>query len=214
MNWSRLIRRIPWTVILFGVLLLVIFILIVSRRNPNNAAPEETDGGGLFSDAATESPATTPTPEIIGGPGFKAYEFVVEIRSGTLEGNTYRGALSYNPSLLSNSGGERLTVVRFAFCYLGVLYSRRDTSSLPFVYFNDGTFDRVEALGNIEGQRFGLNTGYGRERFDRPEELFIQQGEQFFGYMEDNDVVVDGAGTVRYQEIPDGETASIPQCGE
>ncbi len=162
---------------------------------------------------ASSGPPPTPTPYVLGGPGLITHQVVVEIVSGTLEGNTYAGAFSYDPTPLINRGGEELFVTEAAFCYLDILFKEDTMDPFPRVQFIDGEFVRLVATGGDLANRFGLNAGYNSQQFTRDSEAFVFNGEDFFGYMNDGRTAIDGAGRISYIQLEPNEAFVMPSCG-
>lgn len=129
------------------------------------------------------------------------YKFIVNVISGFLKGKEYQGCFSYNSSQLSNTGEETIEVVDARFRYQGVDYTESSFDWLPQVSFKAGEFQHFIAVGGSRKRRFGINAGFIRLQFDRPEEAFIKEGKDYFGYLDpDPDTFVEGAGKITYMK--------------
>lgn len=155
----------------------------------------------------------TPTPHIVGGGNLVTYQVVVDIVSGTQEGTQFAGAFAYDPTPLINSEGEQIFITEMAFCYLDVMYTETDMDPFPAVQFFDGQFQRLVGTGGDVSSRFGFNQGYDPDQFLRDSELFVFNGEDFFGYMNDTSTRVDGVGRISYSQLNPGEIYVVPPCG-
>jgi hypothetical protein len=124
--------------------------------------------------------------------------FTVQIASGSRTGLVYSGSFQYDSSLLTGAAQETLEALNLQFNYLvpqAQLFDSKGT-----VTFVNGKFVSLVVAGGAGTQRFGINTGFDRAQFGRPEEAFVVNGEQFFGYL-GTDGFVDGAGTLRYNTL-------------
>ncbi|MEH2399933.1 hypothetical protein [Nostoc sp.] len=122
------------------------------------------------------------------------YNFLVNVISGSLKGKQFSGFFSYDPSLLKGKGQETITVLEAEFNYLSK-YTHED--GIPSISFTDGNFERFTWVNGKATERFGFNDGFERTQFGRNEETFIQNGEDYFGYLNER-TYVDGAGTITY----------------
>lgn len=118
-------------------------------------------------------------------------DFVVNVISGSLKGRQFKGSFSYNPSLLKGKGQETINALGAEFNYLSKY------TEVPTISFTDGNFQKLIWVSGKSTERFGFNDGFGRQQFGRPEEAFIRNGQDYFGYL-DAGTYVDGAGTITY----------------
>lgn len=131
--------------------------------------------------------------------------FVVTIISGSIKGQCFSGGFDLKKNSISNnSTGEiQVELYRFEFFYKGETITLENFDPLyksrPTAVFANGHFIRLVAVGGAVAKRFGFNGGFNRFQFGRPSEMFIQEGKDYFGYL-DPDTFVDGAGTIKYQE--------------
>jgi hypothetical protein len=124
--------------------------------------------------------------------------FTVQIVSGSRTGLVYTGTFQYDSSLLTGAAQETLEAQNLQFNYLAPQAQQFDSKGI--LTFVNGRFVSLVVAGGPGTQRFGINTGFDRNQFGRPEEAFVPNGEQFFGYLSLNGFV-DGAGTMRYNSI-------------
>lgn len=124
--------------------------------------------------------------------------FTVQIVSGSRTGLVYSGSFQYDSSLLTGAAQETLEALNLQFNYLGPQAQLFDSKGT--LTFANGRFVSLVVAGGPGTQRFGVNTGFDRNQFGRPEEAFVVNGEQFFGYLA-ADGFVDGAGTLRYNPL-------------
>lgn len=122
------------------------------------------------------------------------YDFRVNVISGSLKGRQFEGSFSYDPSMLKGKGQETIKVQEIEFNYLSK-YTQQD--GIPDISFTDGNFEKLIWVAGKQTERFGFNAGFERTQFGRPEEAFIQDGKDYFGYL-DEYTYVDGAGTIKY----------------
>lgn len=122
------------------------------------------------------------------------YDFVVNIISGSLRGQQFHGFFTYKPSILTGKGQETIAVIEAEFHYLSK-YTHHD--GMPSISFTDGNFERLTWVLGKQTERFGFNAGFQRLQFGRDEEAFIQEGKDYFGYLDEN-TYVDGAGKITY----------------
>lgn len=124
--------------------------------------------------------------------------FTVQIVSGSRTGLVYSGSFQYDSSLLTGAPQETLEAQNLQFNYLAPQAQLFDSKGV--LTFASGKFVSLLVAGGPGTQRFGINTGFDRNQFGRPEEAFVLNGEQFFGYLA-SDGFVDGAGTIRYTSL-------------
>lgn len=124
--------------------------------------------------------------------------FTVQIVSGSRTGLVYSGSFQYDSSLLTGAAQETLEAQNLQFNYLAPQPQLFDSKGT--LTFANGRFVSLIVAGGPGTQRFGINTGFDRAQFGRPEEAFVVNGEQFFGYLA-TDGFVDGAGTLRYTPL-------------
>lgn len=137
------------------------------------------------------------------------YKFTVDVVSGQLKGKKYEGYFTYDESQLKQQGDERINLLEAQFKYLGHTVSKFD--GIPKLVFRNGKFQHLIAVGGSRKRRFGFNGGFSRSQFCRPEEAFIRQGKDFFGYL-DPDTYVEGAGIVTYKrQLEPSETGKAVQ---
>lgn len=132
-------------------------------------------------------PKVIPTDKI-------TYDFVVNVISGSLRGRQFNGFFSYEPSIITGKGQETIAVIEAEFNYLSK-YTHND--GMPSISFTDGNFERLIWVLGKPTERFGFNAGFQRLQFGRDEEAFIQEGKDYFGYLDEN-TYVDGAGKITY----------------
>ncbi len=120
-----------------------------------------------------------------------SYDFLVDVISGSLSGQQFKGSFSYDPSLLKGKGQEKIKVLESEFNYLS------QYTEVPEISFTDGNFERLIWVSGKSTERFGFNGGFERNQFGRPEEAFIRNGDDYFGYLDKN-TFVDGAGKITY----------------
>jgi hypothetical protein len=124
--------------------------------------------------------------------------FTVQIVSGSRTGLVYTGSFQYDSSLLTGAAQETLEAQNLQFNYLPAQAQQFDSKGI--LTFASGRFVSLIVAGGPGTQRFGINTGFDRNQFGRPEEAFVINGGQFFGYLA-TDGFVDGAGTIRYSSL-------------
>lgn len=155
---------------LLGIVLFVILAILAWANFPVNSMPK-----------------VIPTDKI-------TYDFVVNVISGSLRGRQFNGFFSYKPSILRGKGQETIAVIEAEFNYLSK-YTHND--GMPSISFTDGNFERLTWVLGKQTERFGFNAGFRRLQFCRDEEAFIQEGKDYFGYLDEN-TYVDGAGKITY----------------
>lgn len=122
------------------------------------------------------------------------YDFTVKILSGSLTGRQFTGFFTYDPSTLQGEGEETILAEEVKFNYLSQYTRQKQHARLAF---KNGTFQRMIWVDGKKTERFGFNAGFNRWQFGRPNENFIRQGQDYFGYLNPR-TFVDGAGIVSY----------------
>ena len=153
----------------------------------------------LFIMMSASAPLTAEDPPDPVVTGIVQYEFTVEIISGFLEKEVYKGKFSYNASRMKGTGAESLEVTDISFTYRCDVYQRKSFDWIPKVKIQDGKFIDIEFVGGPQNKRFGLNVGFNRNQFGRESESFIREGQRYFGYL-DPHTYVEGAGKVTYKK--------------
>lgn len=126
------------------------------------------------------------------------YEFVINIVSGSQLGKKYSGSFSYSTSGIKGKGEETVQVSSIDFDYRDIKFAKNGFDQVPTVLLKDGKLVDLIMGGGPNTKRFGLNCGFERGQFGRPEESFINEGKSYFGYL-DSQTYVDGAGKILYK---------------
>ena len=126
-----------------------------------------------------------------------SYAFTIKVISGSLQGEVYKGTFTYSINNLVGKDRQSIEVDDISFNCRGIKYDRNGFDSVPTVILKNGEFSDLVLVGGPHEKRFGINGGFNREQFNRPVEIFINEGKGYFGYL-DADTFVDGAGVITY----------------
>ena len=130
-------------------------------------------------------------------PDSQYYLITINIISGTKQGSVAHGLVSFP----QGARGDNQYANRFFFNYDNQCYSINETGA-PKARVGEGFIDNLVVVAGPSHHRFGINGGFSRNQFQRSSEVFVRQGEEYFGYLYPS-TIVDGVGTVSYEKITD-----------
>ncbi len=129
-----------------------------------------------------------------------AYNFEINIITGSLSGNVYKGSFSYTVNKENKQGLDTVLVDRFDFNYKNHSFTKNNLDWVPKVILKDGKFQKILFVGGDQTMRFGLNIGFERYQFNSPGEEFIRNGDSYFGYLNSR-TYVEGSGKFKCSKI-------------
>lgn len=133
------------------------------------------------------------------------YNFNGTLDSGLSAGQSFSGNVSFDDSSLLGSGQEWLGANSFSIDFLGNTYYMAQGAAATELAFLDGNFLGVSYSYDAAFPMFSLIASSGTgEPWDLPALAYSQMGING---------VVDGAGTIMYQAVPEPETYAMLLAG-